>query len=59
MVTQSRAVGQISIMKIQYHLWDMEDFMKKYTSFSSNRLKHGDCHLRITIWLVKECHKNR
>ena len=43
----------ISIMKIQYHLWDKEEFMKKYTTIYNNTSKLEGYRLKITVWLVK------
>ena len=43
----------ISIMKIQYHLWDKEEFMKKYTTINNNTSKLEGYRLKITVSLVK------
>ena len=44
----------ISIMKIQYHLWDKEESMKKYTTIYNNTSMLEGYRLKITVWLVKD-----
>ena len=44
----------MSMLKIQSHLWDREDFTKKYTSIYNNMSNHKDYRLRITVWPGKD-----
>ena len=41
-------------MKIQYHIWDAEDFKKKYTPIYNNMSKHEDY-----VWQGKDYRMTR
>ena len=57
MITQWKVASLISIMKIQYHLRDIEDFLKKnHTSIYNKISKHKDYYLRTTVWQGKDYH---
>ena len=48
MITQLRVASWISIIKIQYDLWDTEGFTKKYTLAFTKII-----NTKITVWLGK------